>query len=112
MLLTQYSNEEFALLMQQMCEAAYRKVQNEITFSPSQYTQKEYLTEPEAREFLGGISRSTFHKLKKEGRFDTYLCGEGRCLYSREELVAYLKGNKSSSKHSPWDQEKKGGRNA
>ncbi len=98
MLLTQYSAEEFALLIQQKCEEAYRKVSGETSCTPAQNCPKEFLTEPEAREFLGGISRSTFHKLKKEGRYGTYLCGEGRCLYSREELIAYLKGNKSISK--------------
>jgi hypothetical protein len=86
----------FAPVIRLESEAALRRVLQEGSL-PQQSSLKEFLTEPESREFLGGISRSLFHKLKKADKFNTYHCGEGRCLYSREELISYIKNNKPSA---------------
>jgi hypothetical protein len=59
---------------------------------------KEFLTEPEARELLGNISKTLFHKLKREGKIESYHCGENRCLYAREELINYIRNNKPANK--------------
>ncbi|MCC9134991.1 hypothetical protein ACFSKU_19150 [Pontibacter silvestris] len=97
LLLTPVPLNELALIMRQEFETAYRKILKETPTAPA-VPLKEFFTEPESREFLGGISRSLFHKLKKEEKFNTYHCGEGRCLYSREELILYIKTNKPSAK--------------
>ncbi|WP_347160116.1 hypothetical protein [Pontibacter chitinilyticus] len=96
-LLSKTLANELALIIRQEFEITCRNILRES--QPTQHLPiKEFFTEPESREFLGGISRSLFHKLKKEEKFNTYHCGEGRCLYSREELILYIRTNKPSAK--------------
>jgi hypothetical protein len=78
--------------LEALIKQSVRTVLNE-TVAVQQAEQKEFLTEPEARELLGNISKALFHKLKREGKYSTYHCGEGRCLYSREELISYIRNN-------------------
>jgi hypothetical protein len=95
-ILSQIPLNELALALGPAFEQACSKALKESQQSPPS-PQKEFLTEPEAREFLGSISRSLFHKLKRQDKFTTYHCGEGRCLYSCEELRTYIKNNKPST---------------
>ncbi|RIJ42664.1 hypothetical protein [Pontibacter oryzae] len=87
--------DQIVLAAQQGCENAFLKYKKE-TPSPLPPLIKEFFTEPESREFLGGISRSLFNKIRKQGMLNTYYCGEGRCLFSREELIYYIKNNNPS----------------
>jgi len=57
---------------------------------PTTSQHPELLTKKEAMKFQGDVSTPTFDKLVKEGKIHKYKPSEGRVLFLRNELIAYV----------------------
>lgn len=61
-----------------------------VNTPPATSHQPELLTKKEAMKFLGNVSTPTFDKLVKEGKVNKYKPSEGRVVFLRSELIAYV----------------------
>ena len=57
---------------------------------PAASQHSELLTKKEAMKFLGDVSTPTFDKLVKEGKINKYKPTEGRVVFLRSQLMAYV----------------------
>ncbi|HEC66318.1 MAG TPA: hypothetical protein ENI23_13605 [bacterium] len=56
----------------------------------SRIISKKYLSEAEAREFLGGISKPLLLKLRKSGQVKEFPISEKRVIFSVSDLEAFV----------------------
>ena len=63
--------------------------------------EPEFLTDKPARQYLGGISKVTFNKLRKEKKITSYHPSPGRTAYKVSELREYLNSQGKNQVLSP-----------
>ncbi len=67
-------------------------------YSPKLPFQEEHVNDLTARQILGGgskpISKPTFNKLRVEGKIKTYHSSNKRVVYSRNELINFIRTEK------------------
>lgn len=76
--------------LQHFIRATIQETVRVSTPPPTAPLYPELLTKKEAMKFLGDMSTPTFDKLVREGKIHKYKPSEGRVVFLRSELIAYV----------------------